>query len=63
MLRVIIRKDGSVGAIRIHQSLDSELDRAAIDAVESWTFEPATIDGDPINVLADIEVDFAMERI
>jgi TonB family protein len=63
VLRVIIRKDGTVGAIRVHQSLDGELDQAAIDAVASWTFEPATVDGDPINVLADIEVDFQIERI
>lgn len=62
VLRVIIRKDGSVGAIRVHQSLDSELDRAAIDAVRTWKFEPATVDGDPINVLADVEVDFQLER-
>ncbi len=63
VLRVIIRKDGSVGAIRIHQSLDGDLDRAAIAAVRIWKFEPATIDGDPINVLADIEVDFQIEKI
>lgn len=63
VLRVIIRKDGSIGAVRVHQSLDSELDSAAITAVRSWTFEPATVDGDPINVLADIELDFQIERI
>ncbi len=62
VLRVIIRKDGSVGAMRVHQSLDSDLDRATIEAVELWEFEPATIDGEPINVLADIEVDFRLER-
>lgn len=62
VLRVIIRKDGSVGAIRIHQSLDSDLDRAAIAAVALWEFEPATVDGEPINVLADIEVDFKLEH-
>ena len=56
------RKDGSIGAMRVHQSLDGELDRAAIAAVETWTFAPATIDGDPINVLADIEVDFQIAR-
>ena len=58
VLRVIIRKDGSVGAIRVHQSLDGDLDRATIAAVQIWKFEPATIDGEPINVLADIEVYF-----
>ena len=62
VLRVIIQKDGSVGAIRIQESLDGDLDRAAITAVQTWTFEPATVDGDPINVLADIEVDFEIQQ-
>lgn len=62
VLRVIIQKNGSVGAIRIQESLDGDLDRAAIAAVEHWKFEPATIDGDPINVLADIEVDFKIQQ-
>lgn len=61
VLRVIIRKDGSMGPIRIHRSLDPDLDRAAVRAVSNWKFEPATIDGDPINVLADIEVDFEID--
>lgn len=61
VLRVIIRKDGSLGPIRVHQSLEPDLDRAAIRAVSSWRFEPATIDGDPINVLADIEVEFEID--
>lgn len=62
VLRVIIQKDGTVGAIRVQESLDGDLDRAAIAAVENWKFEPATIDGDPINVLADIEVDFEIRQ-
>jgi TonB family protein len=62
VLRVIIQKNGSIGAIRIHESLDGDLDRAAITAVEKWKFEPATIDGDAINVLADIEVNFEIRQ-
>lgn len=62
VLRVIIQKNGSVGAIRIQESLDGDLDRATIAAVRNWKFEPATIDGEPINVLADIEVDFHIRQ-
>jgi TonB family protein len=62
VLKVIIRKDGSVGPIRVHESLESGLDSAAIEAVKKWSFEPATVDGEPINVLADVEVDFSLHR-
>ena len=61
VLKVIIRKDGSIGPIRLHQRLDDGLDGAAIKAVKTWKFEPARIDGAPINVLADVEVDFTLQ--
>ena len=63
VLKVIIRKDGTVGPIRVHESLEVGLDSAAIEAVRLWTFEPATVDGEPINVLADVEVDFSIDRV
>ena len=61
ILRIIIRKDGSIGAIRLHQRLDNGLDGAAISAVKTWKFKPASVDGAPINVLADVEVDFSLQ--
>ncbi|TDI37828.1 MAG: TonB family protein [Acidobacteria bacterium] len=61
ILRIIIRKDGSIGAIRLHQRLENGLDRAAITAVRKWKFKPASVDGAPINVLADVEVDFMLQ--
>jgi TonB family protein len=62
VLKVIIRKDGTVGPIRVRESLEAGLDSAAIEAVQIWTFKPATVDGEPINVLADVEIDFAIDR-
>lgn len=62
VLKIIVRKDGSVGPIRIHQSLERELDQAAVEAVKTWEFEPAKIDGEPVNVLADVEIDFVITR-
>ncbi len=61
ILRIIIRKDGSIGAIRLHQRLDNGLDDAALAAVKTWKFKPASVDGAPINVLADVEVDFTLQ--
>jgi TonB family protein len=62
ILKVIVRKDGSVGPIRVDRSLDSDLDGAAVDAVRTWRFEPATVGGEPINVLTDVEIDFIIHR-
>jgi TonB family protein len=62
VLKVIIRKDGSIGPVRIDQSLDKELDEAASEAVRRWQFNPATVNGEPINALANIEVDFIIQK-
>jgi TonB family protein len=62
VLKVIVRKDGSIGPVRVHQSLDPELDEAAAEAVRTWVFEPARAGGEPVNVLIDVEVDFFIQR-
>jgi TonB family protein len=62
VLKVIIRKDGSMGPVRVHQSLDEELDEAAAEAVRKWQFDPARVNGEPINVLTNIEVDFIIQK-
>jgi TonB family protein len=62
VLKVIVRKDGSIGPVRIHRSLDPDLDEAAAEAVRTWVFEPARADGEPVNVLIDVEVDFLIQR-
>ncbi|HEY7697060.1 MAG TPA: energy transducer TonB, partial [Vicinamibacteria bacterium] len=62
VLKVIIRKDGSIGPVRVDQSLDDELDSAATEAVRKWRFDPATVNGEPINVLTNIEVDFIIQK-
>jgi TonB family protein len=62
VLKAIVRKDGSVGPVRVHQSLLPELDEAAVQAVRTWQFDPAKVDGEPINVLTHIEVDFIIQK-
>jgi len=62
VLKVIIRKDGSIGPLRVDQSLDDELDDAAVEAVRKWQFDPARVKGEPINVLTNVEVDFIIHK-
>ena len=62
ILGVVIRKSGRVGPIRIDQSLDPGLDAQALEAVKYWRFQPAEVDGEPINVLAAVEISFVIEQ-
>lgn len=60
ILEVVILKNGRVGPARVVRSLDAGLDGKAIAAVRQWTFEPGRFRGEPVDVLAEIEVEFRL---
>jgi TonB family protein len=60
LLEIIILKDGTVGPVRVTQSLDPGLDRKAIEAVRQFLFVPGKFRGDPVDVIAEIAVDFSL---
>jgi protein TonB len=57
-LEIIILKDGTVGPVRVTKSLDPELDQKAIECVQKWLFVPGKFRGEPVDVIAGIEVTF-----
>ena len=48
VLRVLVRTDGSAGAVEIKSSSGYPLlDESAKNTVQTWRFNPATVDGKP----------------
>lgn len=45
---VTVSEEGKVASAEIEASVSPELDRAALEAVRAWTFEPALRDGKPV---------------
>ncbi len=60
VLEIIVRRDGSVGDVRLLQGLGGGLDQRAIDAVRQWRFSPARRFGVPVDVLVEIAVEFKL---
>ena len=60
LLEVIILANGTVGTVRIIRSLDRGLDLKAIEAVRQWTFKPGLLQSKPVDVIAEIRVDFTL---
>src|SRR5262249_53888235 len=58
VLDAVILEDGTPKIIRVIQSLDWELDEAAIHALQQWRFSPALKDGAPVRVRMNIAVNF-----
>ncbi len=61
LMQAIIRKNGQVSDIKILRSIGYGLDQSAIETVsKEWKFEPGKLDGQPVNVQANIEVSFRL---
>jgi TonB family protein len=60
LLSAEVGPDGRAHNIRVLHSLDPGLDQNAIECVESWKFRPATKDGQPVAVRANVEVSFRL---
>ena len=61
LLEAVIFKDGSLGALRVLNRLaDPELVDAATEAVKNWRYEPTLLNGQPIEVITTITVNFRL---
>ena len=60
MLAVVVDTEGKARDIRVVKSLGMGLDEKAIEAVEKWKFKPGMKGGQPVNVRAQIEVNFRL---
>jgi TonB family protein len=60
VLEIVVRRDGSVGDVRVLQGLGHGLDRRAIDAVRQWRFTPARRLGAAVDVLVEVAVEFRL---
>ena len=63
MLRVDVGPNGVPTAVTVAESSRSRaLDRAAIDAVRDWRFEPALVDGQPAAGTVRVPIEFTPAR-
>jgi periplasmic protein TonB len=60
VLEIVVRRDGSVGDVRILQGLGSGLNERAVQAVRQWRFSPAQRQGTPVDVIVEVAVEFRL---
>jgi len=60
VLEIVVRRDGSVGDVRVKRGLDPGLDQRAVSAVRQWRFAPATRRGAPVDVIVEVGVEFKL---
>jgi periplasmic protein TonB len=60
VLEIVVRRDGTVGDVRILRRLGSGLDQRAVAAVRQWRFAPARLKGNPVDVIVEVAVEFKL---
>lgn len=60
LLWLIVGADGHPHNLRVQRSLGMGLDEKAIEAVSTWRFQPATLNGQPVAVEVNVEVSFRL---
>ena len=60
VLEIVVRRDGSVGDVKLLQGLRGGLNDRAVQAVRQWRFSPARRQGAPVDVIVEVAVEFKL---
>jgi len=61
LIEAVVLKDGSMGAMRVLNKLaDPDLVASAVEAVKTWRYEPTLLNGQPIEIVTTITVNFRL---
>ena len=58
ILEIVVRRDGSVGEVKVLQGLSWGLNERAVQAVHQWRFAAARRQGSPVDVIVEVAVEF-----
>lgn len=60
VMEIVVRRDGTVGDVRVLQGLGGGLDQQAVAAVRRWRFAPGTRRGTAVDVMVEVAVEFKL---
>jgi protein TonB len=60
VMEIVVRRDGSVGDLRILRGLGGGLNERAVQAVRQWRFSPARRLASPVDVIVEVSVEFKL---
>ncbi|HTG32597.1 MAG TPA: energy transducer TonB [Thermoanaerobaculia bacterium] len=60
ILEAVIDREGCVRTTRVLKGLPYGLDKSSIAAVKNWTFNPATLNGEPVKVYYVLTVNYQL---
>ena len=61
VLEIVIKKDGTPEILRVVRGLGFGLDENAIEALKAWRFKPGMRNGELVDVMLNVEVNFNLK--
>lgn len=59
-LECLITESGDVESCRVSQNVQKNIDRAAVDAIQRWKYEPARVEDEPTRIVAQFVMIFSL---
>ncbi|MGA8810160.1 MAG: TonB family protein [Thermoanaerobaculia bacterium] len=61
IVEAIVNKQGEVEQVKVLKGLPMGLSEQAVEAVKKWHFRPGTLNGEPVEVIFSLTVNFTLE--
>jgi protein TonB len=61
IVEAIINKNGEVEQVKVIKGLPMGLSESAVEAVKQWKFKPGTLNGEPVDVIFNLTVNFKLD--
>lgn len=62
MLQAVILKDGTIGEITVASSPSPDLSESSIEAVRQWRYRPVLLNGQPVDVVTYVKVNYTLSQ-
>jgi TonB family protein len=62
VMSALIEKNGDIGSLQVIKPVGAGLDEAAYDGVKKWKYQPYLINGQPVEVVTQITVNFQLRH-
>ena len=62
LMQAVILKDGTVGSLNLMPGAEPDLAEASLEAVKQWRYSPTLLNGEPVEVVTEVQVNFTLTQ-
>lgn len=62
IIEAVILKDGTPSSLAVLSSPSDDLSQSALDAVRQWRYRPTLLNGQPVEVITDVRINYTLSQ-